>query len=128
MAEIDKNNFTPSQRTACLCIQRLLQQKDDVGMDGGEGGPVIRGIVVFASRMNVSKVRSLLKKCLSQIVVLFCKSTAPLCSHSFSLLQHLPLPSALVFAALYASFAQTWLLLSEDVLRQVTGAALSLLQ
>lgn len=44
MAEIDKNNFTPSQRTACLCIQHLQQQKDDVGMDGGEGGMSLEGL------------------------------------------------------------------------------------
>lgn len=40
MAEIDKNNFTPRQRTARLCIQHPQQQKDDVGIALGVGGEV----------------------------------------------------------------------------------------
>lgn len=95
MAEIDKNNFTPSQRTACLCIQHLQQQKDYVGMEGGEGrGHVTRGIVVFAPRINVR--RSL--EPVENMFLIDCRTLLLVhCSVLFAffrLLQHLPFPSA----------------------------------
>lgn len=98
-----------------MYIQNLQQQKRWC-WDGRRG----RG-VCYKRDCSFSPQGWMLAKfgdcvCFPLCVVLYCTSTCPLC-----------LPCR-VFAGLSALSEQSQLLLSEDILQQVTGASLSLLQ